>query len=178
VISVSPLVIRCRSRLVLGVDGHKGGVDVENDRGLPARRLHMAPGAPAHTRHRLLQLDKRLVADLVAHRPVQRRVRRHRPEERLLLAQLLDVRAALAATREHQHRLHEDLAPVVDRRHMAAPGDRRRQCIGEPEPVGEPSKGVQADVADDACATRFHPHRGRAGSFHLGSALLVRLVWP
>ena len=141
----------------------KRGVDVEDDRGLAARRLRVAPDAPAHVRHRLPQVEERLLADLVAHRAVERRVGRHRPEERLLLAQLLDVKTALAAARQHQHRLHEDLSPVVDRRHMAAPGDRRRQRIGEPEAVGEPSKDVQADVADDACAACFHLHRGRVG---------------
>jgi hypothetical protein len=33
---------------------------------------------------------------------------------------------------------------------------------------------VQADMGDDPCSTRFHNDTKRAGSVHLGSALLVR----
>jgi hypothetical protein len=174
VVAKAALVRRRRPLLVLGMDGEKRRVDVEHDRSLPARKAGLVPDVPTHARHRLLQFEKRLLADLVAHRPIERRVRRHRAEERRLLAQLLDVKATLASSRQHQHRLHEDLAPVVDRRHMTAPRDRRRQCIGQPEAVGETSKGMQPDVADDPGAPCFHPHGGRAASFHLGSALLVR----
>jgi hypothetical protein len=58
--------------------------------------------------------------------PVHGRVGRHVAEQTLLGPQRLDVRARLAAPGEHQHRLHQDLAPVMDRQPLSgrrAPGD-------------------------------------------------------
>ena len=51
-------------------------------------------------------------------------------------------------------------------------GIARRERITEPQPVGEGTKSVQPDVGDDTAPTGFHDDATRAGSFHLGSALL------
>lgn len=55
------------------------------------------------------------------------------------------------------------------------PGDRDtgRQQITKPQPVGERSKRVQADMSHDTLAGPFHHHRNRAVTVHLRSALLV-----
>src|SRR5208283_3431049 len=105
--------------------------------------------------------------------PKHRGVRRHRPEEVLLKTQVLDVGTALATAGQHERGVHEDLAPVVQRRALTGRWDRRRQTITELQAVGETAKSVQADVGHDARPTGFHSHTTRAGTVHFGSALLV-----
>ena len=53
---------------------------------------------------------------------------------------MFDISARLPAAGEHQHRLHQHLAPVVQRCSFAGVRDRRRQRIAEPQPVGATSR--------------------------------------
>ena len=62
----------------------------------------------------------RVTASIAAERAIQRRVRRHRPEQRRLRAEMLDVRARLTAAGQHQHRLGQHLAPVMQREPLTA----------------------------------------------------------
>ena len=80
---------------------------------------------------------------------------------------MFDISARLPAAGEHQHRLHQHLAPVVQRCSFAGVRDRRRQRIAEPQPVGERAQGVQSDVGHDLVAAAFHHHRNRAVTLHL-----------
>ena len=102
-----------------------------------------------------------------------RRVRRRRPEEVLLGAQVLDVGAALAATGEHQHGLDEHLAPVVQRHALAPRRDPRREGISESQPVRKGPKSVQSDMAHDLVTAGCHNQATRAVTVHFVSALLV-----
>jgi len=61
---------------------------------------------------------------------VQCRVRSDEPEQRRLSAQVLDVGTALAAAREHESRLDEDLAAVVQERGSLR--DRQREASPRP----------------------------------------------
>ncbi len=162
-----------RSRhLVFGVDLDQRGVDVQEHRGAPRRRSAAAPDLRAHLGHGTGDLVPGLRRDLVE-RAKDGGVRGHRAEEVLLESQVLDVRAALAATGEHQRRVHQDLAPVVQREAFAGWRDARRERIAEPDPVGKSPKSVQPDMGHHASATGFHNDATRAGTVHLGSALLV-----
>ncbi len=49
----------------------------------------------------------------------------------------------------------------------------RRERITEPHPVGKSPKSVQSDMGHHTRATGFHNDATRAGTVHLGSALLV-----
>ena len=86
---------------------------------------------------------------------------------------MLDVRAALAATGQHQRHLHEDLAPVVQRERSPVDGMRDRERITEPNRSAKAPKSVQPDVGHDTGPTGFHNDATRAGTVHFGSALLV-----
>ena len=88
---------------------------------------------------------------------------------------MLDVRARLAAAGEHQHRLHQHLAPIVHRRPLTARRDPCRQRIAQPQPVSKRAEHVQSDMGDDLVAAPFHNHRHRAVTVHLASALQVRV---
>jgi hypothetical protein len=69
-------------------------------------------------------------------------VRGDRSEEVTTDPQVLDVETALATTGQHQRRLDEYLAAVVQRDPTASPRDPSRQRITEPQSVGKASKGV------------------------------------
>ena len=108
---------------------------------------------------------------------IQRRVRRHRPEQRRLRAEPFDVRARLAAAGQHQHRLHQHLAPIMQRQpHTAAPGCAPTTNSPTPDTVSERAQRVQPDMRDDLLAAAFHHHRNRAVTVHLASALQSRVV--
>ena len=98
-------------------------------------------------------------------RAIQRRVRRHRAEQRRLGAEPFDVRARLAATGEHQHRLHQHLAAIVEPE--PRPRDRADNESPNPQPIRERTQRVQPDMSDDLLAAAFHHHRNRAVSVHL-----------
>ena len=95
------------------------------------------------------------------------------PEEVLADAEVLDVKAALAATGECERHLDEDLAAVVNREAPAAPGNGRRERITEPQSIGESREHVQPEMGHDTGPAGFHDDATRAGTVHLGSALLV-----
>jgi hypothetical protein len=130
--------------------------------------------AAAHLADRCPQAAQRCHVDL-PERAIQRRVRRHRPEQTRLGTQMLDVGARLAAAGEHQHRLHQHLAPIMQRGPLAGVRNGRRQRIAEPQPVGERPQRVQPNMGDDLVATPFHRHRNRAVTVHLASALQERV---
>ena len=166
------LVVRGRPVLVLRVHLMQRRVDVHHHRRRARRRRAAPPHRGAHLADRFPQPGQRRRVD-VSERAIQRRVRRHRPEQIGLRTQMLDVGARLAAAGEHQHRLHQHLAPIVQRRPFAGDRDRRRQRITEPQTVGERPQDVQPDMGDDLVAATFHHHRDRAVTVHLASALQV-----
>ena len=88
---------------------------------------------------------------------------------------MFDISARLPAAGEHQHRLHQHLAPVVQRCWFAGVRDRRRQRIAEPNRSARRAQGVQSDVGHDLVAAAFHHHRNRAVTLHLASALQVEI---
>src|SRR6266508_6190551 len=89
--------------------------------------------------------------------------------------QVLDVGARLPAAGQHQHRLGQDLAPVMQREPLPGDRDPRRQRIAQPQPVGKGAKSMQPDMGDDLLAAPFHHHRDRAVTVHLASALQSRV---
>ena len=86
---------------------------------------------------------------------------------------MLDVAARLTAAGEHQHRLHQHLAPIMHRRPLTARRDTCRQRIAEPQPVGKSAKHMQSDMGHDLVTAPFHHHRHRAVTVLLASALQV-----
>jgi hypothetical protein len=99
-------------------------------------------------------------------------VRGDRSEEVTTDPQVLDVETALATSGQHQRRLDEYLAAVVQRDPTASPRDPSRQRITEPQSVGKAPKGVQADVSHHPGSTGFHHDATSAVTVHFGSALL------
>ncbi len=114
-------------------------------------------------------------------RAEHRGVRRHRSEQVLTDPQVFDIETTLAPTgeherSEHERRLNEDLAPIVDREATTGPGDPGRQCITEFQSVGERPERVQSEVGHHAGSTGFHNDATGAVSFHFRSALLVGIL--
>ena len=109
------LVGRGGSILALGVDLDKGGVDVEEDRARCRSWPTSACQTSARTWARASAMPERVVGVDLVEGAQHRRVRGDEPEQVLASAQVLDVRAALAAAGQHQGHLDEDLAPVVQR---------------------------------------------------------------
>ena len=105
--------------------------------------------------------------------PEHRRVRRCRPEEILLSPEMLDVGTALPTTGEHQHRLDEHLAPVVQRHPLPPRRDPRRERISEAQPVRKGPKSVQPHMANYLVTAGCHNETTRAVTVHFVSALLV-----
>ncbi len=85
---------------------------------------------------------------------------------------MFDVGTALPAAGQHQGRLHQDLAPVMERESLTGRGDAGRERITQSQTVAKCCKSMQADVGDDARSAGFHNHAKCAGSVHFGSALL------
>jgi len=102
-----------------------------------------------------------------------RRVRRHRAEQVGLQAQVLDVRAALAASGEHQGGVHRHLPAIVDGETFASHRDPARERIAQAQTIGKAAKVVQSDMGHHARPAGFNNHVGRAATVHLGSALLL-----
>ena len=158
--------------LVLRVDLDARRVDVEQNSIRSIRRRRPPPHLGSHLRHRLSDAIARPRIDLVE-RPGNGGVGGDGAEQGTTDAQVLDVEAALPTTGEHERHLGEDLAPVVDRDPVAAPGDGRREGNAEPQPVGERTERVQPDVGHHPGPTGFHDDATSAGTVHVGSALLV-----
>jgi hypothetical protein len=174
---VAALVVRRGIFLVLGVDLVQRRVDVEHHHGGAGRDRGTAPDLGADLGHRLPQTLECRMADL-AEGAVQRRVRWHRSEQGALGAEVLDVRTGFAATGQHQHRLGQDLAAVMEREPLTADRDPRRERIAQPQPVRKRAKRVKTDVGHDLVAAGFHHHRNRAVTVHLASALLGWELMP
>ena len=87
--------------------------------------------------------------------------------------EVLDVGAALASTGQHQHRLDEHLASVVERHAFAPRRDPRREGISESQPVRKSPKSVQSDMAHHLVTAGCHNQATRAVTVHFVSALLV-----
>ena len=135
------LVVRRRLFLVLRVDLVQRPVDVQHDGGVGGGGCRPSPHRRPGLRHRLPQPLQGVGTD-GAEGPVQRRVRRHGAEQRLLGAEAFDVGARLAAAGEHEHGLHQHLAPVVQREPLPGNRDAGGQRIAQAEVIGEGTKGV------------------------------------
>ena len=147
------------------------GVDIEDDLGGARRRRGTPPHLGADLGHGLPEPGQGRRVD-AAERPVQRRIRRHRTEQSPLGTEAFDIRTGLPAAGQHQHRLHEDLPPVVERETLTSHQDASRQRITQPQPIGKSTKSVQADMGHDSAAAALHDHRHRAVNVHLAGALL------
>ena len=84
----------------------------KNHRSRPRRVAAALPHSAAHRRHSSQKRPHRLGAQ-APQRAIQRRVRRHLPEQHRLGPQMLDVAARLPAAREHQQRMNQHLAPIM-----------------------------------------------------------------
>ena len=161
--------MRRRAGLVLRVHLHQRRVDVQNHRSRPRRVAAALPHSAARRRH---SSQKRL------HRPgaqapqraIQRRVRRHLPEQHRLGPQMLDVAARLPAAREHQQRVNQHLAPVMNRRPLTAGRHNSRQRLPKPQTVSETPQNEQTPMRRDLIAAACHPHITSAATVHLGDA--------
>ena len=162
------LVMRRSSRLVLRADLHQRRVDIDHQ-----RRAAVTVG-PQQLAHRCGRAQKRRGAALAQAREgaVQRRVRRHVAEQLPLSTQMLDVGARLPAAGQHQQRMDQHRAPVMNRGPLAAWGHRTRQRLGQPDPVREPAQSEQPHTPHHtipaACQTRVCD----TAKFHLGDAPL------
>jgi len=86
-------------------------------------------------------------------------------------AQRFDIGAALAPAGQHQHRVREDLAPVVHRQPLPGRRDRRRQRVAQAHTIREGAQRVQTDMGHHPLAVRLDPHPPRAVTVHLSGAL-------
>jgi hypothetical protein len=60
--------------------------------------------------------------------------------------------AGHTATGQHQHRLDQDLAPVVEWSEFTGSWDTTRERIAKVQPVGNGPKSVESDVAHHLAA--------------------------
>ena len=160
--------------LLLGVGGEEAGVDIEDQllgpgAGVPGLGQRLRPGgAERFQGQRVDGLDH----------PVGRRLRRHRPEQRLLAAQHTEVRDVIAAVGDRDREVAQDDAGVV--RGAAHSGQRHRlgERSGEAEPVGQLDQQVGAGVGDEPLAVRpdFYGLRCRL-CLHLPGVLLGLWEW-
>ena len=108
-----------------------------------------------------------------AHRAIQRRRRRHRAEQALLGAQILDIGPRLPAAGEHQHRLGQHLAPTMDRRPLTRPPHTTRQRRRRTQPINKHPQSVQPHITNQpAAAAALYPHLTHTVRLHLGNASL------
>ena len=164
------LVGRRGALLVLRVDLHQRRVDIEDDWPVVVRDARPAPHPGPDPRSRLPQALEGDRADL-AEGPIQRRVRRHQPEQTGLGTQRFDVRTGLTATGQHQHRLDQHLAPIMDRQPFPGRRDPSRQRLPEAQPVRQRPQRVQPDMGHDTIAGRLDPHSPHTVTVHLSGAL-------
>ena len=101
--------------LSIGVDLDQGGIDVEDHRALTRGRLTTGTRPWPASRPWPRRCAARVFCIELMEGAEHRRVRRHRPEQVGLKAQVLDVGTALATPGQHQGDLDQDLPPVVDR---------------------------------------------------------------
>ena len=136
------------------------------DPAVSPRRSHTAPRTDATAAQKRLH---RLGAQ-APQRAIQRRVRRHLPEQHRLGPQMLDVAARLPAAREHQQRMNQHLAPIMNRRPLTAGRHNSRQRLPKPQTVSETPQNEQTPMRRDLIAAPRHPHITSTATVHLGDA--------
>ena len=135
----------------------------------PAVSAAALPHSAAHRRHSSQKQLHRLGAQ-APQRAIQRRVRRHPPEQHRLGPQMLDVAARLPAAREHQQRTNQHLAPITNRRPLTAGRHNSRQRLPKPQTVSETPQNEQTPMRRDLIAAPRHPHITSTATVHLGDA--------
>ena len=168
---VAALEMRGRAGFVFAVNLHQRRVDVQHHRRRSAVGRATRPHLFAHRRPGRPQvLHRRRVQR--AHRAIGRRRRRHRAEQALLGAQILDIGARLPAAGEHQHRLGQHLAPIMDRRPLTRPPHTRRQRRRRTQPISKRPQRVQPHMTNQPAAAALYPHLTHTVRLHLGDASL------
>jgi hypothetical protein len=135
---------------LLGVGEQKRGVDVED------QLLGSGAGVPCLCqRHRAGGADRfeQAGVDRLQH-PVGRRLRRHRSEQRLLVAQHAQVGEVIAAIGDRDREVAQDDTGVVGGAALPA----RRHCLRERrrqrQPIGQLDQEEGASVGDQALGVR------------------------
>ena len=86
---------------------------------------------------------------------------------------MLDVAARLPAAGQHQQRMNQHLAPIMDRGPLPGVRHRRRQSRPQPQSVTKTPQNEQTPGARrrrDLIAAACHPHITSAATVHLGDA--------
>ena len=143
-------------------------VDIDHD---PLGTNTQTPRAFARRRSRGAQRVKqcRLGGDPVD-QPKRRRVRRDRPEQRLLIADRAQVRQTIAAVGEHHRQITDHPAGVMPSATLTNRGQHTRKLPGESDPVSDLAKqrrtrvrnqalSVRRDIYRETCAHRAAPSR-------------------
>ena len=165
------LVVRRRTLLVLRVDLHQRRVHVQHHRtASPPARPHCGAGLgtrrPQHVEH--IGVDG-------VEGPPDRRVRRHRAEQRRLITQRRHVRNATSASGEHHRHLRQHPAPIMNRRTLTGPRDRCRIGRRQPDPISQLAEHVGTHQLRRRAVAAGHPQPfHRRCSVHLASALQVQ----
>ena len=140
-----------RRALLLGVRADQRRVDVDHD---PLRARAQLPRARPRSRPRRAQrLERPGVAGDPVDQPKRRRVRRDRPEQRLLIAHRAQVRQAVAAVGEHHRQIPDH--PARDRACAAARAARPARARARR--VRPTRSATSANNAAPACDTSPAP---------------------
>ncbi len=91
---------------------------------------------------------------------------------------MLDIAACLTAARQHQQRMSEHPAPVMNRGPLPEPGHRRRQRTGQPDTVRETPQSEQPRAPHHPLAAACRTRVRDTAKFHLGDAPLNSLMRP
>jgi hypothetical protein len=79
--------------------------------------------------------------------------------------------SSFTATRECEHRVHQHLPAIMQRKPLTPRRDPRRELRAEPELIRETAQRVQPNMSDDPAATGLDPRPCRAGCVHPSGAL-------
>ena len=160
---VAALVVPGRL-LLLGVRGDQRRVDVDRQ---PLRRAVQLPEPLARPRVRRAQRvqQPRVGGDPVDH-PKRGRVRRDRPEQRLLIAHRAEIRHALAAVGEHHRQITDHPARVMTATALLDRGQPQRQRLRQPQLVGHPRQQRAARVRHQPRSVRRDFYGYRASITH------------
>jgi len=106
--------------------------------------------------------------------PEHRRIRRHHTEQLRLVPQDHDISQAIATIGERHHQMREHHPRIMGRTTPTRVRHRRRQAVGEPDPIRELGEQQRSRVTHHTPAVTGHLHPPRrASNVHPGSALLV-----
>jgi len=141
-----PALVGAARAVLVRVRGDQRRVDVDNQRPGRSSTQRERPLARRRARRpdRVEQPD---LGDVVDH-PPRRRIRRHRPEQRGLVAQAAQVTQRVAADSEHHRQIPHHPARIVPAAPLPEPGQPRRQRPGQPEPIGGLSQQRRTRVVD------------------------------